>query len=228
MEKNKLLILGGTSSFASEIIECAKKNHYVIYSSVRKKDLKIFSKVSNLIQLNLENLDSIEYFLGDIKKYNFSHIICLIGSLSRNSSNSLYADSKKYVDTYITNLLYLFDKLLADNNLRNKSKILIMSSRSARYGSHDYLYSVSKAAVEAYVKSKSKLVKGIQINCVSTGLVQDSKMFKTMPIEIVNSHKHRSRNKLLNVPEIASILISLFDNKEIVSGDTIYIGPQYE
>lgn len=103
-----------------------------------------------------------------------------------------------------------------------------MSSRSAKYGSYDYLYSVSKAAIETYVKSKSKVVPGIQINCVSLGLVQDSKMYKSMLPEIVTSHKLRSKNELLNLSEIASILISLFDDIDIVSGDTIYIGPQYE
>lgn len=228
MEKNRLLILGGTSSFAGKIIDRAKESKYEIFSTVRAQGYEESIEVSNIIYLDLESLDSIEYFIERIRDYNFSHVTCLIGSLSNKSSNSIYSEYKKYIETYVTNLIYLFDKLLIDNNLNEKSKLLIMSSRSAKYGSYDYLYSVSKVAIETYVKSKSKAVPGIQINCVSLGLVQDSKMYKLMPPEIVTSHKLRSRNKLLNLSEIASILISLFDDKGIVSGDTVYIGPQYE
>lgn len=92
--KNRLLILGGTSSFAGKIIDRAKECKYEIFSTVRAQVFEKSIEGSNIIYLDLESLDSIEYFIERIRNYNFSHVICLIGSLSNKSSNSMYLEYK--------------------------------------------------------------------------------------------------------------------------------------
>ncbi len=229
MERNnKLLILGGTSSFASSLIESSQKEKYQIFATFRGKKSVSVSEEINLLSLDISDVASIETFLTQINDSTFSYVACLIGSLSEIYPQNAYAESKKYIETYITNLIYLFEGLLLKNRLQNTCKVLIMSSRAASYGSFDYYYSISKAAVEAYVKSKSKSSPQIRINAVSTGLVRDSNMFINMPVEVIESHSIRANHKLLTLPDVGNELVNIFKSESVVSGDTLFIGPQYE
>ena len=229
MKKNhKLLILGGNSSFAHNLIEYSQKEQYEIFATFRGEKSLLATKEVNLLSLDITNLTSIEKFLTQINDYRISYVACLIGSLSEINTRNVYEESKKYIETYVTNLVYLLEGLQQKNRLSNNCRVLIMSSRAVKYGSFDYYYAISKAAVEAYVKSKSKSSPQIRINSVSTGLVQGSKMYINMPIEIVENHNLRANNKLLVLSDVANELIDIFKREDVVSGDTLYIGPQYE
>ena len=227
-KNNRLLIIGGTSSLAHDLIYFGQKENYEIFASVRDQESFPVSKEVNLFTLDISNLASIEAFLAKINNFGFSHVVCLIGALSEISHIYLYEDSKRYIETYVTNLVYVIDSLLHQNRLQKNCRILIMSSRAAKYGSFDYYYSISKAAIEAYVKSKSKSSPQIRINSVSTGLVKGSRMFIQIPDEVAESHHERSSNKLLSVTEVVNELINFLKNNELKSGCTLYIGPQYE
>ncbi len=225
---SKLLILGGTSSFAGELINNAKNKNYEVIASFREPS-KVTEKIEiELIPLDIQNLNSIEKFLSQINNYNFSHIVCLIGALSEIHSANSYKVSAKYIETYVTNLVYLLDNLFLANRLEDNCKILIVSSRSVKYGSFDYYYAIAKASIEAYVKSKSKLKLQIRINALSIGLVKGSKMFNEMPTEVSNTHEKRTNDKLLTIPEVAKEIIDILDCSTVNSGEILYFGPQYE
>jgi nucleoside-diphosphate-sugar epimerase len=225
---SKLLILGGTSSFAGELINNAKNKNYEVIASFREPSKVPEKSEIELFQLDVQHLKSIEKFLTQIDNYKFSRIVCLMGSLSEIHSINSYKVSARYIETYVTNLVYLLDNLLLANRAESNCKILIVSSRAAKYGSYDYHYAIAKAAMEAYVKSKSKSTPQVQINALSLGLVKGSKMFNEMPIEVSSSHEKRTNYKLLTVPEVAIEIIDIFDRSAIDSGTTIYFGPQYE
>ena len=225
---NKLLILGGTSSFAGELINNAKNNNYEVIASFGDSSIGPEKSEIELIPLDIQQLDSIEKFLSQIDNYNFSRVVCLIGALSKVNSMKSYKALSKYIETYVTNLVYLLDNLFFSNRVKDNCKILIVSSRAVKYGSYDYHYAIAKAAMEAYVKSKSKSTPQVQINALSLGLVKGSKMFDEMPIEVSSSHEKRTNYKLLTVPEVAKEIIDIFDRSAIDSGTTIYFGPQYE
>lgn len=225
---NRLLILGGTSSFAGELINNAKNNNYEVIASFREISTGLVKSEIELIPLDIQHLDSIEKFLSQIDNYNFSRIVCLIGALSEVHSIDSHKASSKYIETYVTNFIYLLDNLLFSNRVEDNCKILIVSSRSAKYGSFDYYYAIAKASIEAYVKSKSKSTPQVQINALSIGLIKGSKMFNEMPTEVSNAHEKRTNYKLLTVPEVAKEILEIFDRSAIDSGTTIYFGPQYE
>ena len=225
---SKLLILGGTSSFAGELINNAKNKNYEVIASFREPSKVPEKSEIELFQLDVQHLKSIEKFLTQIDNYKFSRIVCLIGSLSEIQSINSYKVSAKYIETYVTNIVYLLDNLLLANRAKHNCKILLVSSRSAKYGSFDYYYAIAKASIEAYAKSKSKSKPQIRINALSIGLVKGSKMFNEMPKEVSNTHKKRTNDKLVTIPEVAKEIIDIFDRNAIDSGVTLYFGPQYE
>jgi len=229
LENNsKLLILGGTSSFAGELINNAKNKNYEVIASFREPSKVPEKSEIELFQLDVQHLKSIEKFLTQIDNYKFSRIVCLIGSLSETHSIHSYKVSARYIETYVTNLVYLLDNLLLANRSEYNCKILLVSSRAAKYGSFDYYYAIAKASIEAYAKSKSKSKPQIRINALSIGLVKGSKMFNEMPTEVSNTHKKRTNDKLVTIPEVAKEIIDIFDRSAIDSGVTLYFGPQYE
>ncbi len=180
------------------------------------------------LHLDISDEASINNFLIRINNHEFSEVICLIGSLNGNNSAPSFLKLNEYISTYVTTLIYLIDSMFAENRIKCNSRIIIMSSRAAKFGSHDYLYAVVKGAMESYVKAKAKYKSDIRIISISTGLVLGSKMQSEMPMNIVANHVKRAGGNLLTVSSLCIELVGLINRNESTTGSTIYIGPQYE
>lgn len=223
----KVLIIGGTSSLASKIIECAQVDGYELYCTTRRNKFEDNHKVTWL-NLKLESLDSISDLLTQIREEKFERIIVLLGAVTnRDYFQIQYEEIAEYYRTYLTNLNYLFTKLIS--HLEELGNILLMSSRAASNPSFDAHYSAVKSGLEGYVRSSVRVLSPMQSAVtVSSGLILNSSMYKDMDESIRESHEERSQGKLLELEEAGSLLWALTPDKTIgYSGTTIRIGPDY-
>ena len=53
-------------------------------------------------------------------------------------------------------------------------------------------------------------------------------MYSMMPKKVVLSHEKRSKNSLLDVQAIAIEIAYILEDNSKLSGQIIYLGPQYE
>lgn len=230
-KKKRLLVLGGTSSFAHEFIKSSLEDDFEVFATYRHSKPELRIENVSYMSLDIAKTSSIIRFLSDINGYRFTHVLNLIGSESKidkfPSENS--KDGDRYIQTYVTNLIYLIDNMFGRKRVSDYCNIIIISSRSARFGSRDRYYAVSKSALEGYVKSVGKFTK-IQgkLNAVSVGLVKGSKMFIQMPKNLVFNHEKRSNNSLIELNEFTNSIYNLMNDKSLSSGQVIYLGPQYE
>ena len=230
-KKKRILVLGGTSSFAYDIINAFLEDKFEVFATYRSPKPK--SRIHNVdyIFLDISNSNSIIRFLKNIDNYKFTHVLSLIGSESNINKfpNKDIKSSSMYIQTHITNLIYLIDNLFERSRISKNCNLIIVSSRSARFGSRDRYYSVSKSALEGYVKSVGKFTKNrANLNAVSVGLIRGSKMYLEMPNHLVISHEKRSNNSLLDLKELSTLIFNLTSKKSFSSGQIIYLGPQYE
>jgi len=230
-KKKRILVLGGTSSFAYDIMHAFLENNFEVFATYRSPKPKSKIHDVNYVFLDISNSNSIIKFLKSIDNYRFTHVLSLIGSES-NINKFPTKDIKgtnMYIKTYVTNLIYLIDNLFERNRISKNCNLIILSSRSARFGSRDRYYSVSKSALEGYVKSVGKFTKNsANLNAVSVGLIKGSKMYLEMPNHLVVSHEKRSNNSLLDLKELSTLIFNLTNKKSLSSGQIIYLGPQYE
>jgi NADP-dependent 3-hydroxy acid dehydrogenase YdfG len=223
MKNKKMLIIGGTSSLAPEIIKRSVKDFDEIVCTYRNKK-NIFTNLVIWEYLDLEKDDSIKLFLNKNNK-KYDKIIVLIGSVNNKKYSEMSLESiKKYYSIYSGALLFLLQNLTTMIN--STGQIIVMSSRSANNPSFDIHYSGTKSSIQAVVRSISKFLKKDQsIVCIAPSLILNSKMFKDMNKKNIKKHIKLSNNNLISKNEIAEFIVSL-NNKitKLINGQTISIG----
>lgn len=224
MLDKKILIIGGTSSLANEIIIKAKDVFTDITCTYRNKS-KVFNKKCNWEYLNLDENDSIDLFLNKILNKEYDTIIILIGSTTNKKYTDISIDDiKKYHEINSGSYIYLLQNIVL--KIKDDGQIIVVSSRSANNASYDIHYSGVKASIQSAVKSLSKFLKNKQsIVCVAPSLIYESKMYNEMTKENIKKHLYLSNNNLINKNEFAEFIISL-NNKvtKLINGQTVSIG----
>jgi NAD(P)-dependent dehydrogenase (short-subunit alcohol dehydrogenase family) len=134
-----------------------------------------------------------------------------------------------YVETYLTNLLYLCQSLSLSLKSRDISAMLHVSSRASLYPSRDILYSAVKGGMNSALRSIARgLPEKTKIISIAPGLVLNSTMSNDMPLEIREDHIGRSSDELMGVDEFATQFVDLIANiKDIKSGSLVELGPVY-
>lgn len=92
-----------------------------------------------------------------------------------------------------------------------KSKILFVGSIARSAGSYDEVYAASKSAIHALVKSIAKKSNnGINCNCISPGLIENSNMYNKFSASEINIHKSQTpTGELLNLQDIAKVCFNI-------------------
>jgi NAD(P)-dependent dehydrogenase (short-subunit alcohol dehydrogenase family) len=228
--RKRILLVGGDSSLARNLIAYAKSENYEIHKTNRGLEgCKQNPDFENTHYLDLESLVSIDNFLHTIANVDFIQIYFLIGKLSRIEPLDLnYSITRSYLETYSTNTCYLIDKLLLQLSQTEKSRFVFISSRAASKKSYDALYSASKASVSAFIRSRSNFLPSNQVAVsIETGLILGSKMNYQMKSE-ESKHLKLSNGKLLTVDEFVTLLWTLdFDDLSSRNGSVFHLGPQY-
>jgi len=227
----RIVLLGGTSSVGIEMIRQKIDDSAHFLSTFRDAD-KIpadLRQKSQWVELSLSTFSEIS-LKSHLEAFSPSEVFVLLGKLSGfklSLSNS--NDLNSYFNDYITNLSKAISLCSSCLNLETPSHLVFVSSRASHKPSNDFPYAASKASVEALMRTLS-LSASINHSYFSVrfGLIRDSEMFRIMGPH-VDSHILRSQNKLLDLPQIASILLSLIPSKtQHLNGTEITIGPDYE
>jgi NAD(P)-dependent dehydrogenase (short-subunit alcohol dehydrogenase family) len=104
-----------------------------------------------------------------------------------------------------------------------------MSSRAGSNASYDVHYSAVKSALEGYVRSSARTLSSNQsIIGISSGLIQNSRMYLDMKPEHRESHIERAGESLITVEELCSQIWNLSADKSSENnGKIIHLGPVY-
>lgn len=216
---NKVLIVGGTSGIAPEIINRLEEKKYVIDLMTFRQHNKIYGEYK-WVYLNLEDMSSITDLLKSIKNNKYSKIIFLSGnSIGKSSTDISYDELQNFYDAFLLRYVYLIQessKLLADDG-----QIISISSVAANFPVEDANYSAVKAGVQAFVRS------------LSCNLKLDQSAFSISPSLIYESTSFYQQDykgdisKLASKDEIANIIANA---DKSYNGKVIHLGykPNFE
>ncbi len=187
--KNKTaLVTGSTKGIGLEIGKnLLSKGCKVIFNSRKKKTRELNNNFYLRLDCTKEKqvISSLKKLRADFKHIDF--LICNVGSGKVNRSKSgTYLEWKRMLDVNLLSSILIIENFL--KLFRKGSKIICISSISGNYISKSSIeYTVSKSALNSYVKKKSKLIdKKFTINCIAPGNI----LFKGG-----NWHKKLQKNK---------------------------------
>jgi len=227
--KKNLLILGVTSSLAPSIIKRATHQGYNIYGTFRNQSNAShdFEDLVTLLELDISSEASISSFESFIQNVHFDTVVSLIGkTFIENNVTEKSSSVALYLNSYITNLICLFDKVIASLEItQKKSSFTFVSSRAAIYGSFDPYYAATKGALQAYVTSVSSKYPQITFHLIVSGLIEESKMFLEMDLVNVEKHRTRAGNQLAHIDDFGNFLFSTIESKQ--SGLIHWFGKNY-
>jgi NAD(P)-dependent dehydrogenase (short-subunit alcohol dehydrogenase family) len=221
--KLDVLVVGGTASLAIPIMELLSSSGFNLQATFRNPP-KDKGQSTNWLHLDVARQDSILEFLNQIDRQQFDFILMFIGSPFRAGDAA-----SDYVETYLTNMVFLCQALSLRLRSNVNSAMLHVSSRSSIYPSRDVLYSAVKGGLNSALRSLSRgLPEKSKIVSVAPGLVLQSAMAKDMASEIVADHILRSSNQLLDLNGFATEFLGLMSKIEsIESGSIVELGPGY-
>lgn len=170
--KNKIAFVTGSSKGIG--LEIGKnllsKGCKVIFNSRRKRTKEI--KDNFFIKLDCTEEKQVISGLKKLKRdfKNIDFLICNVGSgkVNKNKSGSIL-EWKRMLDINLLSSIIVIENFL--RLFKKGSKIICISSISGNYISKSSIeYTVSKSALNSYVKKKSKLIgKNYTINCIAPG-----------------------------------------------------------
>ena len=207
-----ILIVGASSSIGNTII---KKFHSATTNIVATYNSKnCIESGENIYPMFLDLTDdkSIKNFVVRLVKV-FQHIdigiflpsIVLGKSLDEYGSNDIDIVMSVNFSGQAKILTQIQSKFI------DGSQIIYFSSISAQKGSYDPIYAASKGAILSFVKSlASELPKGVRINAIAPGLIENSSMYNIMGKERQDFHRKQvPSNKLLQIEDLANVIYDL-------------------
>ena len=226
---SRILLLGGTSSLAPQLIDKLLAQGYMITATYR--DIKKTRPLSNdlfWVPLDLNSRNSISDFLQIIRDYKFERIIVLIGATSNLEADTGAMDHLySYYEKYVSGLHFLIRQVIT--NLQGIGNMVVLSSRSASHPSFDAHYAATKGALESLIRSIApKLPNSQSVICVAPSLIENSEMYHEMSPENIERHKTRSTKQLLEISDMAEF-ISVMSPRvtKLMNGRTISVGSDY-
>jgi hypothetical protein len=169
-----------------------------------------------LLELDISSEASISSFDGFIQTTQFDAVVSLIGKtfIEKNMIEKS-ASVILYLNSYITNLICLFDKIIPSlENTQKKSSFTYVSSRAAIYGSFDPYYAATKSALQAYVTSVSNKYPQITFHLIISGLIEESTMFLEMDLVNVENHRLRAENQLAHINDFGNFLFLAIESEK--------------
>lgn len=194
MEKDKLLIIGGTGDIGSNIIKDLSKKYDIIniYRNEQKNEL-LKETLLDSFKLDLTNKEEIPKVIKKVfeKHPKISKVIFANGEMINNMF--ITTSNEEIEQSIFINLesLLLVSREIYKQLLKNKKvtkNVVYISSVAGEMGNNgQVLYSTVKGSVFPLVKSLSReyAKKGIIVNSLSLGLVENTKMEK----ELIESKK---------------------------------------
>ena len=215
MKKEKILILGGTGTLGSSLVEVLSDNYKNILITSTKPEN------SNILHLNLEDESSIIKLLNVIN--NVNHVIFASGYEPKlNLDDFDIEHTKKMFKIHVLGPMYLLSNL--KDKILSGGSITFISSVAAFKGSYDPTYAAAKGAINSLTKTLAKeLAPKIRVNSIAPSLISDSKVFKGMTTDFKEIHLSASLlNKFLSPEECSKAILFLISNNHI-TGEILHI-----
>ena len=226
---SKILLIGGTSSIAPQLINKFLQEGYMITATYRNKDKsRVTSDSLYWVHLDLNSRRSVSDFVIEIRESEFDRVIVLIGStfkLEYDQSDIEILNS--YYTNYVSSINFLIIQSLA--RLKPLGNLVAFSSRAGSRPSYDVHYAAAKGALESLVQSIAPKLRDMQsVICIAPSLVEDSEMYSEMSQENIQKHKARSNQKLLTISEIVEFTFEMSPQVTFkINGRTIPLGADY-
>lgn len=229
----KLLIIGGTSSLAPQLIQLAIADGFEIHATTRSLIHKEKDSCVTWWHLDLGITESVNEFILSIHGLTFTRIIYLIGESSGFGIHDFSEiQAREYLRTQLVSPILLISRLAIHLDMSAESNFVFVSSRSALHGSSDSLYGVAKAGIQNFIKSISKEdFPGISFVSVVTGLIINSRMQKNMGTFRTQSHLEKAKQAggdLISLDEATRLIWAI--NPLVTlgkTGDVFMLGLDY-
>jgi 3-oxoacyl-[acyl-carrier protein] reductase len=207
-----VLVVGASSSVGNEISSIFVSNDMRVIATYSSNPSEIETITKDVLKLDVTSDSSIEIFKQNlIMRVKTLDVVILLPAilLGQKLANYNFTEIDRTMSTNITGHIKLINKIF--EFLHSDSRILVLSSISGQRGSFDPVYSASKGALLALVKSLvHELPTGARINAVAPGLIQDSNMFKNMPVERRRHHQDQiPSGALLRSTDLARIVFDI-------------------
>ena len=202
----KVVITGGSKGIGKEIVSLFLKNDYYVVNVSRTIDPEQKNGRLTNFQFDLTEIKKIPSLVASIGEINI--LVNNAGILNTYSFDN-YPEERK-TELLKTNLeapvalINEFSKLMMHKNER----IINISSIAGHIGHTDIWYGISKAGIINLTKSYAKIFanKGIIVNCVAPGPVEDTIMFTKIPLsrrdQLLNSTIGHQFAKSLDVASV--------------------------
>jgi len=177
---DKLVFISGAAGGLGKVLvkEYAERGFQVFAADIETSELSIFSELKNVVTINLDvtDLDQVKSLASDhqIDKRGLDVLVCLAGIY--NTYPVTEADP------------YLLKKIMAVNFLgtaslvqcfltpliRNKGRVIVVSSESYKIQALFQPYMISKAGLEAYcrVARQELALKGVKLVVIRPGAIR--------------------------------------------------------
>ena len=203
----RCLIVGGNASIAAKIDDVFSENNYEVISAFRKSPKKNNTKKSISYLINAEG--SIEISNSSEVKNLDAVVFCTGALIGKSIQDYTLAEMQEAFDANIIVVAKFIKFLLS--KLNNNSSVVFISSISASAGSYDEIYSASKSALYGLTKSLAKNTKnGVRFNCVSPGLIKNTRMYDTFNKDEIQAHLLQTPTKqLVRSKDLAEIIFDI-------------------
>jgi len=197
----KCLIVGGNASIANDLNYVFASNDYEVYKTTRDK--RFCETDKKFVYLNQSGV------LEITRQVNLEKIDVLILCTGKLVGKDLLSYSDQEIESTFDANIILIIKFLRENLslINDQASVVFISSIAASAGSFDEIYSASKAALYGLTKSLAKKsMRGIRFNCISPGLIEETKMMQGFSSVEIEKHKAETPlKKLVSKKDLAEI-----------------------
>ena len=192
----KILSFGSTSNINSELIALGCD----VTTAGRSGDIVVDFSLNSF-----ELLKNREYLNFDLYLFN-SGYLSDINILEREGDDII-----KSIKINLLSIVYIIEYLLSNNP---KARIIVIGSESAKKGSFDKVYFLSKAAVSKYCKEKYLHHPTQQLIVLSPSTIGDSGMTSSRTdLDRLNAYRQEHpKKRFLYMKEVARIIFDIFSN----------------
>ena len=203
--KKKCLIIGIKSSLGIAIGKVFGDSKYDVIGTSREFRNSPNNKE---IFLDFENIASLDELLHNIPNID-SLIFCTGLLLGKELEEYDDCEINKVFQSNITGPIMVLKRIF--KKLNKKCSVIFIGSISGSAGSYDEIYASTKSALHGLIKSLAKKSKkSIRFNCISPGLIENSKMMEKFSSSEIENHKSETpSNELNKLEDIAKICFDI-------------------
>lgn len=140
----EILIVGANSKISKQFIKAYANKYKFCNTFKNENDFNALKDDNYHFVLDLNSIESIDGFLGNVKNKLFSWIL-LFSSIYREDDLDDADSMQQNLNVNVINLIYLIDKLIKNWNIEKNSKIIFFKDAWTRQPKNWYIiYSIAK------------------------------------------------------------------------------------